>query len=140
MKTKRSASSTRILRHEDSLRSRQYGGICVRVLYECDGLEILRIDMEPKAVLDDDDMMRVHGLHFIIGGNPVFRVGSQNSDLMPGDSITFGDGEHCTVSNPTSSRSSILSFLFKTSSPCHSAGAYGHDTAKSPDRDKEISR
>lgn len=118
MKTK-----PRILRREDSLSSRLYRGICVRLLYECDGLEILRTEMEPGAVLDDADITKLAGLHFVIDGGPVFHVAAQASDLMPGDSIALHDGQHCTVSNPASSCSSILSFLFKKS-----------------DRKKEISR
>lgn len=136
MKTKPAASRSRpqILRREDSLTSRQYGGICVRVLYECAALEILRTEMEPGAVLDDADITKRAGLHFVIGGSPVFRVASQSSDLMPGDSIALHDGQHCTVSNPTSSCSSILSFLFKNSSSCQSASAFGRGIAKATDR------
>ena len=125
MKTKPAASNSRarILRREESLKSRLYRGICVRLLYECDGLEILRTEMEPGSVLEDADITQRHGLHFVIGGSPVFHVASQSSDLMPGDSIALHDGQRCTVSNPVSSCSSILSFLFKNS-----------------DRKKEISR
>ena len=131
MKTKPAASNSRprILRREDSLASRLYRGICVRVLYECDGLEILRTEMEPGAVLDDPDITKLAGLHFVIGGSPVFRVAGESSDLMPGDSIALHDGQHCTVSNPISSSSSILSFLFKKSS-----------IAKLPNRGKELSK
>jgi len=116
MKTK-----PRILRREDSLKSRLYRGICMRLLYECDGLEILRTELEPGAVLDDADVTKRHGLHFVIDGGPVFHVASQSSDLMPGDSIALHDGQRCTVSNPTASSSSILSFLFNK-----------------PDREKEV--
>lgn len=130
----------RILRREDSLKSRQHGGICVRLLYECDGLEILRTDMEPGTVLDDGDITKLEGLHFVLDGGPVFNVARENSDLMPGDSIALREGQHCRVSNPTSSRSSILSFLFKSAAACHSAGALGRAVAKSPDKDKEASR
>ena len=108
-----SASRPRILRREDSLTSRQYRGVCVRVLYECDGLEVLRTEMEPGTVLEDADITKLAGLHFVINGGPVFHVASQTSDLMPGDSIALQDGQHCRVSNPTSSPSSILSFLLK---------------------------
>ena len=135
-----SRSRPRILRREDSLKSRQYRGICVRVLYECDGLEILRTEMEPGAVLDDADITKLDGLHFVIGGSPAFHVANQTSDLVPGDSIALYDGQHCTVSNPTSSRSSILSFVFKSPNSCHSASAFGRGIARSPDRDKEVSR
>ena len=140
MKTKPPGSRPRILRREDSLQSRLYRGICVRVLYECDGLEILRTEMDPGTVLDDADITKLDGLHFVISGSPVFHVARESSDLMPGDSITLHDGQHCTVSNPTSSRSSILSFLFKDARSCHSGGAFGRGTAKSPEREKEISR
>lgn len=108
MKTK-----PRILRREDSLRSRLYRGVYVRLLYEYDGLEILRTEMEPAAVLDDADITRRAGLHFVIDGSPVFHVAAESSNLMPGDSITLHDGQRCTVANPAASRSSILSFLFK---------------------------
>jgi mannose-6-phosphate isomerase-like protein (cupin superfamily) len=142
MKTKppSGTSRPRILRREDSLQSRLYRGICVRVLYECDGLEILRTEMDPGTVLDDADITKLDGVHFVIGGSPVFHVANQSSDLMPGDSITLHGGQHFTVSNPTSSRSSILSVLFKNASACHSAGALGQVPAKSPAREKEISR
>lgn len=106
----------------------------MRVLYECDGLEILRTEMEPGALLDDADITKRRALHFVIGGSPVFHVASQSSDLMPGDSIALHEGQHCTVSNPASSCSSILSFLFKNSSSCQSAGAFGRGIAKATDR------
>ncbi len=142
MKTNPSAGKKRprILRREDSLASRVYRGISVRVLYECDGLEVLRTEMEPGTVLDDAEITRLGGLHFVIGGGPVFRVANQSSDLMPGDSIALHDGQRCSVSNPTSSRSSILSFLFKSSKSCHPAGALARRIAKSADRDKGISK
>ncbi len=115
MKTKPAASKprARILRREDSLKSRLYRGICVRLLYECDGLEIVRTEMEPGTVLDDADLTQLDALHFVIDGSPVFHVAHQSSDLMPGDSIALHDAQRCTVSNPTSSGASILSFLFK---------------------------
>lgn len=84
----------------------------MRVLYECDGLEIVRIEMEPGTVLDDTDITKLAGLHFVIEGGPVFHVASGSRDLMPGDSIALHDGQRCTVSNPASSCSSILSLLF----------------------------
>lgn len=130
----------RILRREDSLKSRQYRGICVRVLYECDGIEILRTEMESGSVLDDEDLASVSGLHFIIGGSPVFRIANQSNDLMPGDSIALLGGQHCTVSNPTAARVSILSFLFKRASACHSAGTFAQGVATSTEYEKEISR
>lgn len=138
MKTERAARNTppRILRREDSLKSRQYRGVCVRLLYECDGLEIVRTDIDPGTVLDDADITKPDALHFVIGGTPVFHVANQSSGLMPGDSIALHDGQHCTVSNPASSRSSILSFLFKRPGLCHSAGAFEQGGPKH----KEVSR
>jgi hypothetical protein len=142
MKTKAAASKIppRIVRHEESLKSRQYRGIWVRVLYECEGLQILRTEMEPDSVFDDPDVMHLTGIHFVIDGSPVFRVANQRTDLMPGDSIALHNGQPCTVSNLTNSRSSILSFLFKDTSSCRSAaGAFGR-TARSSDSEKEVSR
>lgn len=113
MKRRPAASGPRILRREDSLTSRQYRGVCMRVLYEREGLEIVRTELKPGTVLDDADITRLAGLHFVLDGGPVFHLAAQTSDLMPGDSIALRDGELCTVSNPTTSCSNILSFLFK---------------------------
>jgi hypothetical protein len=110
-----SGNALRILRREDSLSSRQYGGICVRVIYQWDGLEILCTDMDAGAVLEDSDIGSYSVLHVVVGGSPVFRVANETNALMPGDSIALRDGQHCRVSNPTSSRSSILSFLVRRS-------------------------
>ena len=108
-----SSSGLRILRREDSLSSRQYGGICVRVIYQRDDLEILCTDMDAGAVLEDRDIGRFSVLHVVVGGSPLFQVANETNALMPGDSIALRDGQHCRVSNPTSSRSSILSFLVR---------------------------
>jgi mannose-6-phosphate isomerase-like protein (cupin superfamily) len=103
------------LRREESLRSRQYRGVCVRVLYERDSWEILRIDMDPGSALDDREIGVFPAIHFVIEGSPVFQVANQTHDLMPGDSIALEDRDRYKISNPTSSRSSFLSFLFKNS-------------------------
>lgn len=108
-------SSLRILRREDSLSSRQYHGVCVRVVYKWDGLEILRTEMDPGAVLADRDIENLSVLHVVVGGSPAFCVANETNALMPGDSIALPDGRHCRVSNPTSSRASILSFLVRSS-------------------------
>jgi mannose-6-phosphate isomerase-like protein (cupin superfamily) len=103
------------LRREESLRSRQYRGVCVRVLYERDSWEILRTEMDPGSALDDREIGIFPAIHFVIEGSPVFQVANQTHDLMPGDSIGLEEREQYKISNPTSSRSSFLSFLFKNS-------------------------
>ena len=45
------AGKLKILRREESLRSRQYRGVFVRVIYEGDSLEILRTEMDSKSAL-----------------------------------------------------------------------------------------
>ena len=141
MKTKAAnRSRARILRREDSLKSLQYRGVCVRVLYECEGMQIVRTEMEPGSILDDADITHLNGVHFVIGGSPVFHVAKQSSDLMPGDSIALQDGQRCTVSNPTSARASVLSFLFKSVGACYSAGALIRGIANPARTEKELSR
>lgn len=105
----------KILRREESLRSRQYRGVFVRVIYEWDSLEILRTEMEPGSALEDREIGIFPVIHFVIEGSPVFHVANQTNDLMPGDSIALEEGEEYRISNPTSSRSSFLSFVFKNS-------------------------
>lgn len=131
MKSKKitEGSDTRILRREDSLAARHYKGISIRVIYECDALEVLRTDMEPETLLDDRDIATFAVLHVVLGGSAVFHIASRTNSLMPGDSITPHKGQQCTVSNPTSSRSSILSFLIKSSSACRSADVFPRDMA-----------
>ena len=120
-----SGSKLKILRREESLRSRQYRGVCVRVLYERDSWEILRTEMDPGSALDDHEIGIFPAIHFVIEGSPVFQVANQTHDLMPGDSIALEDRERYKISNPTSSRSSFLSFLFKNSATQKKTGNDG---------------
>jgi len=115
----------KILRREESLRSRQYRGVCVRVLYERDSWEILRTDMEAGSALDDREIGIFPAIHFVIEGSPVFQVAHQTHDLMPGDSIALEEREQYKISNPTSSRSSFLSFLVKNSATQKKEGNHG---------------
>jgi mannose-6-phosphate isomerase-like protein (cupin superfamily) len=105
----------KILRREESLRSRQYRGVFVRVIYEGDSLEILRTEMDSKSALEDHEIGIFPVIHFIVEGSPVFVVGNQSGDLMPGDSISLRADEKYRISNSASSRSVILSILFKAS-------------------------
>lgn len=112
----------KILRREESLRSQQYRGVLVRVVYERDCLEILRTEMEPGSVLDDCEIGIFPVIHIVIDGSPVFVVANQCGDLMPGDSIALRSDEKYRISNPASSRSVILSIIFKDSEQERSGG------------------
>ena len=106
----------RVLRREESLRSRQYRGVLVRVIYEGDFFEILRTEMESKSILEDHEIGIFPVVHFIVEGSPGFLIGSQSGDdLMPGDSIHVPADEKYRISNSASSRAVILSILFKGS-------------------------
>lgn len=105
----------KLLRREESLRSRQYRGVFVRVIYERDFLEILRTEMDSKSALEDHEIGIFPVVHFIVEGSPVFLVGNQSTDLMPGDSINLRADEKYRISNAASSRAVILSILFKSS-------------------------
>lgn len=104
-----------ILRREESLRSRQYRGVIVSVLYERDSLEVLRIVMEPGSALIDREIGSFPAIHFVVEGSPVFVVANQSGDLIPGDSIALPAGESYRISNPASSRSALLTMLDKGS-------------------------
>ena len=111
----RLADKPRILRRGESLRSRQYRGVLVRVIYEGDSFEILRTEMESQSVLEDHEIGIFPAVHFIVEGSPAFLIGSQSGDdLMPGDSIHVPADENYRISNIASSRSVILSILFKS--------------------------
>jgi len=111
----RSGGRLQILRREESLRSRQYRGVLVSVIYELSSLEILRIEMEPGSALVDREIGSFPVIHFIIEGSPIFLSANQSWDLIPGDSIALRAEESYRISNSSSSRSIILTVLDKTS-------------------------
>ena len=86
----------------------------MRVIYEWDSLEILRTEMEPGSTLEKDEVGRFPVIHFVIEGSPAVSAGGESNDLMPGDSIELREEKEYKISNPVSSRSVILSILFKT--------------------------
>jgi len=108
-------SSLRIVRREQSARSRQHGGVLTQVIYERDGLEILRTEMEAGSVCDSREFGDFTSAHYVIDGTPVFRSPQEWADLMPGDSIVFSDEDTYTIANRAPARSVFLSVLFK---PC----------------------
>ena len=141
MKTSHATNTarSRILRREESLTSRRYGGVCVRVLYQCDAFEVRHTELDPGSTLDDAEMAEVNGVHFVVSGSPVFRVAGERSDLMPGDSVSVGKGQRCSVSNATAARSTFLSLVFR--GECRSLdAAFGGGTADTPGNQKELSR
>ena len=108
-------SSLRIVRREQSARSRQHGGVLTQVIYERDGLEILRTEMEAGSVCDSREFGDFSSAHYVIDGTPAFRSPQEWVDLMPGDSIVFSDEDTYTIANRAPARSVFLSVLFK---PC----------------------
>ena len=110
-----SGEKPKILRREESLRSRQYRGVFVRVIYEWDSIEILRTEMEPGSVVEDREIGNFPVIHFVIEGSPIFLVANQSADLIPGDSIALRTDENYRISNPAASRSIILTVLIKDS-------------------------
>lgn len=108
-------SSLKIIRREQSARSRQHHGVFSLVIYECDGVEILRTEMEPGSVCDSREFGDFSAAHYVIDGTPVFRQAHECADLMPGDCIVFPDPNTYTISNGAPERSVFLSVLFK---PC----------------------
>ncbi len=119
-----SGSPLKIFRREESLRSRQHRGVCVRVIYEWDSLEILRTEMEPGSTLEKDEVGKFPVIHFVIEGSPAVLAGGKSNDLMPGDSIELSKGQEYRISNHTSSRSTILSIVSKSSAQ-EKGHAYG---------------
>jgi hypothetical protein len=106
-------SALRIVRREQSARSRQHRGVLTEVIYECDVLEVLRTEMEMGSTCDCQEFGDFPAVHFVIGGTPGFRTPQQSADLMPGDSIIFDDERPYTIRNDAPSRAVILSVLYK---------------------------
>lgn len=107
-------SGLKIVRREQSARSRQHRGVLCEVIYERDALEILRTELETGSACDSLEFGDFSAVHYVIGGTPAFRTAEQFTNLMPGDSIIFNDQKPYTILNGAPSRSVILSILFKT--------------------------
>lgn len=103
----------KIVRREQSARSLQHRGVLTQVIYECDGLEVLRTEMEAGSAIDSLEFGDWSAVHFVIDGTPAVRASNRSADLMPGDSIVFGDDGPYTILNGTPSRSIMLSILFR---------------------------
>ena len=84
------------------------------MIYERDGLEILRTEMDSGSVCDSGEFGDFHCAHYVIDGTPVFRSPQECADLMPGDSIVFSDQNAYTIANRAPASSVFLSVLFKT--------------------------
>ncbi|MBI3053240.1 MAG: hypothetical protein HYY77_04190 [Betaproteobacteria bacterium] len=107
-------SGFKIVRREQSVRSRQHRGVLTEVIYESDTLEILRTEMEMGSACDSLEFGDFSAVHFVIGGTPGFRTAIEAADLMPGDSIIFNSETPYTILNGAPSRTVILSILFRT--------------------------
>jgi len=103
----------KIVRREQSARSRQYRGVLTQVIYEREGLEILRTEMESGSVCDSQEFGDFSSAHYVIDGTPVFRTSHECANLIPGDSIVFSDDDAYTISNGAPTHSVFLSVLFK---------------------------
>ncbi|MBI5909316.1 MAG: hypothetical protein HY848_05125 [Betaproteobacteria bacterium] len=107
------ANGLKIVRREQSARSRQHRGVLSQVIYERDGLEILHTEMESGSVCDSREFGDFSSAHYVIDGTPVFRTARECADLMPGDSVVFSGESIYTISNGAPARSVFLSVLFK---------------------------
>ena len=85
------------------------------MIYERDGLEILRTEMDSGSVCDSGEFGDFSSAHYVIDGTPVFRSPRECADLMPGDSLVLADENAYTIANRAPARSVFLSVLFK---PC----------------------
>lgn len=104
----------KVVRREQSARSRQHRGVLTQVIYERNALEILRTEMEAGSAIDSQAIGDFSAVHYVVDGTPVFRAASGTADLVPGDSVVFDDEQSYTIINCAPSRSVILSILFKT--------------------------
>ncbi len=105
----------RVVRRDESLKSVQQKGIHMRLLYENDWLEILTTEVEPENSVRSSELSESAAVHFVVAGGLLFHDLDSSILLLSGDSIALREGEHYRIFNPTSSRSTIWSLLFKRS-------------------------
>jgi len=109
------SDSFEIVRREQCARSRQHRGVLTQVIYERDGLAILRTEMASGSDCDSQQFGDSSAAHYVIDGTPVFRTSHEPADLMPGDSIVFSGGSSYAIANRAPAHAVFLSVLFK---PC----------------------
>jgi hypothetical protein len=110
-------NSLKIVRRRQSARSRHFRGVLTQVIYERDGLELRRTEMDAGSACESVEFGDLSAVHFVTDGTPLFRASDQSADLMPGDSIIFDQEERYTILNGGPPRSVILSVLFKARAP-----------------------
>lgn len=103
-----------IVRRGQSAQSRQHRGVLTQVIFERSALEILRTEMEAGSAVDSQVFGDFSAVHYVVEGTPVFRSTTGSADLVPGDSVVFGNQRPYTIVNCAPSRLLILSVLFKT--------------------------
>lgn len=123
------ANGFKIIRREQSVRSRQHRGVLSQVICERDELEILRTEMESGSVCDSREFGDFSSAHYVIDGTPVFRTSHECADLMSGDSVVFPEESVYTISNGAPTRVVFLSVLFK---PCATGVQPTQGAAKEP--------
>lgn len=109
------ADGFKIVRREQCARSWEHRGVLTQVIYERDGLAILRTEMESGSDCDSQQFGDFSSAHYVIDGTPVFRTSLELADLMPGDSIVFSGEGGYAIANRAPARSVFLSVLF---TPC----------------------
>ncbi len=107
------SNALRIVRRDESLKSIEQKGIHMRLLYENDWLEILTTEVEPENSVRSSELCESAAVHFVVEGGLLFHDLDSSILLLSGDSIALREGEHYRIFNPTSSRSTIWSLLFK---------------------------
>lgn len=87
----------------------------MRLLYENEWLEILATEVEPENSVRSSELCESAAVHFVMEGGLLFHDLDSSILLLSGDSIELHEGEQYRIFNPTSSRSTIWSLLFKRS-------------------------
>ena len=115
-------ADARVFKQGHSLRSIQRGTTCIRVIYESDAIEVLTIELGPRASVDESYLWYNTSFHMIVEGNLAFGVGDRSYELLRGEGISIFDNERYRIHNLVDTKGVIFCFLFNTTSGSRSQG------------------
>lgn len=111
------ASTVRIFKRDECLRSIQQGDMSMRVLYDDDQLEVLIIEVAPRSSIEEPYLWSDPSMHVIVQGEVVFEKRDRSYHLVRGDSIWLGNEEPYKILNPDQIKARLYSLLFREARP-----------------------
>jgi mannose-6-phosphate isomerase-like protein (cupin superfamily) len=93
------------------LRCIEHVGGKVSVHYRQSGFEVMVVEVAAGASLSEPSLWGSSSWYLVLDGQAVFRVGEQERELLPGESLELEGGAACAIMNPSPDRLRLLSVV-----------------------------